>query len=69
MAGRMAAGTERALRKWKPGDDINALAVRHGINPSTLYRALVREGKLSKPDQIAVDPDKACVLERHRGGG
>lgn len=48
MSGRMSAGTERALKAWKPGADINALAVKHGINPSTLYRALMRAGLIKK---------------------
>lgn len=55
MSGRTYAGTERALKAWKPGADLNQLAVRHGINPSTLYRALIRAGLLTrkaKPEAV-----------------
>lgn len=48
MSGRQSAGTERALKAWKPGDDYNKLAVKYGVNPSTLYRALIRAGLLKK---------------------
>lgn len=48
MAGRISGATEKAIKAWKPGADINVLAVRHGINPSTLYRALIRAGLLKK---------------------
>jgi len=48
MSGRMYAGTERALKKWKPGANIEALAVAHGIRASTLYRALIRAGLIKK---------------------
>jgi len=48
MSGRLSSATERALKKWKPGADLNALAVACGINPSTLYRALIRAGKIKK---------------------
>ena len=51
MPGRISAGTERALKAWKPGkpaSQMNALAVKYGISPSTLYRALIRAGILKK---------------------
>ena len=48
MSGRLSSATERALKRWKPGADINKVAVECGINPSTLYRALIRAGLLKK---------------------
>lgn len=48
MSARQSSGTERALKLWKEGADLNALAVRCGINPSTLYRALIRAGLIQK---------------------
>lgn len=51
MSGRISAATERALKRWKPGADLNVLAVACGINPSTLYRALIRAGKIKKGKQ------------------
>lgn len=48
MAGRISAGTEKALKAWKPGASWTTLARRYLINPSTLYRALIRAGLIQK---------------------
>ena len=37
---KQAGATERAIREYKPGKNVYALAAKHGIQPTTLYRAL-----------------------------
>ena len=46
--GQVCAATEKALKQWRPGADYNAVALRCGINPSTMYRALIRAGLMRK---------------------
>jgi len=44
MSGKQAAGTERAVRAYRPGADVYALARKFDVSPSTLYRALKLKG-------------------------
>lgn len=45
MAGRITAGTERALRRHTSGEQITAAARAEGVDPSTVFRALKRMRK------------------------
>lgn len=47
MTGRISAPTERALKLWKKGASVYALAKKVGLDPSSLYKALKRAGKIN----------------------
>jgi hypothetical protein len=51
-AGSVSVAMDQALKAWEPGADLNVLAVAHGISPSGLYRALIRQGKLVKRERV-----------------
>jgi DNA-binding phage protein len=44
MSRKQAGATERAIKEYKPGKNVYAIAAKHGIQPTTLYRALKLEG-------------------------
>ncbi len=48
MSGRISAAMQQALKGWKglKRTPIYALAEKHGLSPSSLYKALKRTGKL-----------------------
>lgn len=50
MAGRQSAATERAIKEYKrlKKPNIYGIAFKHGIVPTTLYRALQKEKKVRK---------------------
>lgn len=56
MAGRITAGTERALRRHTSGEAITAAARAEGVDPSTVFRALkrMRESGAEVPRQRIV---------------
>ena len=56
MAGRITAGTERALRRHTSGEAITAAARAEGVDPSTVFRALkrMRESGIGLPRQRVV---------------
>lgn len=46
MSGRISSAMERALNTWRKGARVYPHAAAHNVNPSALYRALKRVGKL-----------------------
>lgn len=56
MAGRITAGTERALRRHTSGEAITSAARAEGVDPSTVFRALkrMRESGVEAPHQRIV---------------
>ena len=48
MSGRISAAMQNAVSTWRKGTSVYSHAAAHKVDPSALYRALIRMGKKKK---------------------